>query len=167
MKKSGFTVVEVVVVIIVLAILATISMVSYRGLQVSARDKEREADVQAIATHLENIYSQKIMHGSTTIKAAGSYPSKDAMTNSTYSKVILNGLARGADTQSWSSSGESVIKMPTTTTPAYDAGEYRYIPQQKDGSICTSISQECRSFKIYYQLESDSGVNKEMESKRK
>ena len=73
--RRGFTIIELTIVIAIIAILFTIGVVSFRGYQASARDKEREADVSAIQMYLESVYSQEIKDGGgNVIKPVGSYP---------------------------------------------------------------------------------------------
>lgn len=48
MKRSGFTIVEVIVVIVIIGILAAISFVSYSGIQRDARDKALLSDIDSL-----------------------------------------------------------------------------------------------------------------------
>lgn len=57
--NSGFTIVEIIVVVTVIAILAGIGVVSYSGMQVRARDTERQADAESMRAALETYYEQK------------------------------------------------------------------------------------------------------------
>ena len=56
--KRGFTVVEVLITLAVMAILLTLGVVSLRGMQANARDKERESDIQTMARGLERRYAE-------------------------------------------------------------------------------------------------------------
>lgn len=56
-NTSGFTIVELLIVIVVIAILAAISIVAYTGIQQRARDSERKAELQTIATAVEMYYA--------------------------------------------------------------------------------------------------------------
>lgn len=47
-KKSGFTIVELLIVIVVIAILAAISIVAYNGIQQRAKASKRDADISQI-----------------------------------------------------------------------------------------------------------------------
>lgn len=60
--KRGFTLIELLVTITIVAILSLIGLTIYSGIQKSARDAKRKADVEAIAKAYEANYS------------AGSYP---------------------------------------------------------------------------------------------
>lgn len=59
-KKQGFTVVELLVVVVVIAILAALVIVSYNGIQQSARDKAVLSDVSAVESAL---VTYSIKHG--------------------------------------------------------------------------------------------------------
>lgn len=52
-KQSGFTIVELLIVIVVIAILAAITLVTYNGIQVRARDTRRSTDIAAILQALD------------------------------------------------------------------------------------------------------------------
>lgn len=74
-KRNGFTAVELTIAMIIIAILLVIGVVSFRSSMAHSRDREREADVQAIAAYLEQIYPQELRNASGhLIKSAGSYP---------------------------------------------------------------------------------------------
>lgn len=47
-RLSGFTIVELLIVIVVVAILATISVITYNGIQLRARDAKRAQDMAMI-----------------------------------------------------------------------------------------------------------------------
>lgn len=66
---KGFTLIELMVVVSIIAVLAVIGLTVFTGLQRSARDAKRKADIEAIATALE-IY--KDQHG--TYSVATSFP---------------------------------------------------------------------------------------------
>lgn len=55
-KNSGFTIIELLVVITILAILAVIGFSTFAGMQASARDAKRKADIDAIAKAYEKNY---------------------------------------------------------------------------------------------------------------
>lgn len=169
-KPRGFTVVEVAVVMAIMTLLLTIGVVSYRGYQSNARDRERAADVAAIATHLETIYSRVIMDGSTVIKPAGSYPSRNSLNSTTRQGLVLDGLLRSAlyapghaaqafsiSTNGYTTAGD-VSPAPSTTV-------YVYVPLDTDGSLCLDITVECRAFRVFYRNEKNEDIT--VESKRK
>lgn len=55
---KGFTLVELMIVIVVIAILASITIVAYNGVQPSARDAKRKADLHIIGESIQ-LYRQK------------------------------------------------------------------------------------------------------------
>ncbi|PID33073.1 hypothetical protein CR969_02680 [Candidatus Saccharibacteria bacterium] len=159
----GFTVIELAVVMAVIAILVVVGTISFRSYQASARDKERHSDVQAISIYLENIYQRQIFSGATLIKPAGSYPSAEVMNNSTYRKAVFVDLPISS-TRNPASPVTNAF-MVYAPTPSFDDKMYKYVPIVSGGGYCASISEECRSYKIYYGTETES--NKTVESKRK
>lgn len=175
---KGFTIVELAVVMAVMVILLTIGVVSYRSTQMTARDREREMDVAAIATHMESLYSQVIRDGSTVIKPAGSYPSRAALSTSAPARrqLILGDLAVSALSAPGGTRGQALITntnpasttnlTQATVTPTVSITQYIYVPQvTANGHTCDSISTECRAFKIFYRTEQ--GEYKIVESKHK
>ena len=71
MRRSGFTIVELLIVIVVIAILAAISVVAYNGIQQRARDSDRKTGITNLAKALELYYIDNGQYplgsGSTTI----------------------------------------------------------------------------------------------------
>lgn len=172
--SKGFTVIEIMVTLVVLTILLTIGIVSYRGAQATARDRERASDVEAIAAHLEGIYTQEIMSGSTRVKAAGTYPARSVFDNETYFKLVFDGLqgsamsAPGVDgralKRNTNPAGATGL-VPVTVTPTLTINDYIYVPTVANGQTCAVMNNECRAFKIFYRTEKEG--YKVVESKRK
>jgi prepilin-type N-terminal cleavage/methylation domain-containing protein len=52
LKLKGFTIVELLIVIVVIGILATISIVTYNGVQKTARDKAIVSDIDAVSSEV-------------------------------------------------------------------------------------------------------------------
>lgn len=50
--QAGFTIVELLIVIVVIGVLAAISIVSYNGIQASARDKSILSDLSAVEAEI-------------------------------------------------------------------------------------------------------------------
>lgn len=120
-KRYGFTAVELTIAMVVMAILLSIGVVSFRSSLVQARDRERQADVEAIAAHLESLYSQEVKNGSgNVIKQAGSYPYLDCGFDGMgyYSDCSIEDspYAISSDTRDLiKSAGAQVIKSPLET----------------------------------------------------
>ncbi len=157
MNRRGFTVVELLIVIALMGILLTLGVVNLRSTQVNARDTERKTDIDSISLNLETFYKTGI-DATTTF---GRYPST-AMTGATTIQAYL----RDADLKAFTPPGavnandgfvvatnnvqttSGVLPQPTTKT-------YVYQPLQQNGALCTSESQMCSKFNLYYKLESD------------
>ncbi|MBI4039997.1 type II secretion system protein [Candidatus Daviesbacteria bacterium] len=60
-KNRGFTLIELLVTISIIAILSAIGIVTFSGVQVSARDSKRKQDLNALKTSLE-VYKQQTGH---------------------------------------------------------------------------------------------------------
>ena len=74
-KRKGFTVIELVIAMTVVIVLLGLGTVGFRSSRAHYRDREREADVQAIAAYLEQIYPKEIKNADgKVIKEAGTYP---------------------------------------------------------------------------------------------
>jgi type II secretion system protein G len=56
-KNPGFTIVELLIVVVVIGILAAIVIVAYNGIQTTARDNVRKADLKTLATAIESYYA--------------------------------------------------------------------------------------------------------------
>lgn len=55
-KSTGFTIVELLIVIVVIGILAAIVIVAYNGIQSSAKNTERKAELSSVQKALELFY---------------------------------------------------------------------------------------------------------------
>lgn len=175
-KRHGFTIVELAVALVIIGILLTIGVVSLRSMQATARDKEREADVQTIANSLESLYPQEIISGGVVIKKAGSYPSRAAMSPVANYDALFGNLPRSAQYAPDNSATRAFIPSTqsaaitnitaATITPTPTTNSYIYSPLlATGGATCDTTNQECRSFQIYYKLEF--GEVKIWESKRR
>lgn len=73
-KRSGFTIVELLIVIVVIGILAAITIVAYNGIQQRGRDAQRVSDISNIMKSLE---AYKVLNGvypvATSTSGSGSY----------------------------------------------------------------------------------------------
>jgi prepilin-type N-terminal cleavage/methylation domain-containing protein len=159
MYRRGFTIVELIIVITLMGILLVLGVVNLRGSQISARDSERKADIEAIALNLESFYTT----GTNSSTTLGRYPStaiigqettllpdidpKSLATPGLTASSLIAATCTGACTQTTA----GVTPQPATDT-------YIYQPIKSDGTLCTTELQECRKFNIYYKLETDNTV---------
>ncbi len=172
MRSRGFTVIELLVVIIIMAILLTLAVVNVRSTQMNARDAERRADVENIATVFETFYN-----GTHAGMYPLDYPDKvisrsypgtqdvwNAPSGSTYTKdyilsrISLGSLyAPGVDTEGdWSvvaatndtETAAGVLPRPTTT-------QYVYQPITRLNNLCHGVFyiDMCFRFSLYYAVE--------------
>jgi prepilin-type N-terminal cleavage/methylation domain-containing protein len=178
-RRAGFTLIELLVTITVMVILLTLSVVGLASYQANARDEERKTDVQVIAQQLESYYESDHLaahtlprvsladtHHNPSLAVAGLYttgvyPTTDAMDTEAEIKTTLPALDLRAlrDPATPTTSSVSLIVAVTASTPtlaSLNSGK-TYIYQPLDGSntLCTSITQECRKFNLYYTLETD------------
>lgn len=162
MKQRGFTIVEIVIVITILGILVTLALVNLHSTQVNGRDTERKNDIEALTTNLEAFYRS----GTDSSTSVGRYPSTTISAgNETTLRSILRDLDLKAVTSPTATTvAETFVSATNTTqtaagvTPQPTISQYVYQPLQSDGSLCTSESQECRKFNVYYRLEGDDTV---------
>lgn len=134
LKQKGFTIIELLIVIVVIGILATLVLNTFRGVQARARDTERKADLNALATQLEVYYTDN-----------GHYPDGDGAGGGIdIDSTTLVGLDDGALTDP----NQNALNIGTgasTTDPGDN--EYHYQP-----AGCNATG-ECTSFELYTYLE--------------
>lgn len=140
-KQQGFTIVELLIVIIVIGILATLVLVTFTGIQQSARNTQRQTDIKAVASHLET-YNAKNAY----------YP----MLTDLNSAAFISGTLKGLDKES--------TRDPKAGTAASDyqfadgnstSNMYGYKATKDDGSACdnTVSGDECTKFTLSYTEE--------------
>ncbi len=162
MNRRGFTIIELIIVITIMGILLILGVVNLRGSQSNARDVQRTADVQAIASNFENFYLNGNYEQGIT---PGSYPSS---TSGGGTNAGLLSLIPDMDPKSLVAPGHSDLSyvsfIPATCSgacvqttagvnPQPTVDQYVYQPLQSDGTLCTNTSQGCRKFNIFYRLE--------------
>lgn len=155
MQRRGFTIIELIIVIVVMGILLALAVVNLRGSQIAARNTQRIGDVQTIAQNLENFYTS----GNNTSALYGRYPSTLLIGNETTYLPDLDTRALTAPGQT----GDSLVaadchnttcnQTTTGVNPQPTINQYVYQPLQSDGTLCTTESQQCRKFNIFYLLE--------------
>ena len=163
MGRRGFTVVEIIITVTIMGILLTLAVVNLNSTQVRARDDERRADVEAIASAFENFFQR-----GTVSTDPGTYPStttSDGSNQDILDKVdgeinIQSLLAPGINDTATKSfiSATNATQTTAGVSPQPNLTDYVYQPLQANGSLCTSELQECRKFNIFYQLETDGSI---------
>ena len=123
-KQSGFTIIELLIVIIVIGILATLVITTFSGIQRNARNRAREADVNALHSQLEYYYGQN-----------SKYPTLANMNDAAWRAANLKGLDSGAlsDPQGGT---ETLVGTPT-------AGSYAY---EITPTGCNNAGTDCTSY---------------------
>lgn len=157
MIQRGFTVVEIIITITIMGILLLLAVVNLNASQMSNRDAERVADVESIALNLEAFYGT----GQDTNVRLGRYPATDILSDGVTS---LKANLRDLDLKSVTAPGIAdplntfiVAGTASAQTPTKD--QYIYQPLQGDNTLCTTSSQDCRTYTIYYFLETDATVH--------
>jgi len=84
-KQRGFTIIELLIVIIVIGILATLVITTFSGIQRNARNRTREADINALHSQLEYFYGQQ-----------GYYPTLANLNDADWRSSNMQGLDAGA-----------------------------------------------------------------------
>ncbi len=124
-KQQGFTIIELLIVIIVIGILATLVITTFSGIQRNARNRAREADLNALHSQVEYYYGQN-----------GKYPSLANMNDATWRHANLKGLDDGAMTDPQDASSGLLVASPQAS-----AYSYELTPSNCDNSTngdCTS-----------------------------
>jgi hypothetical protein len=113
----------------------------FKGVQMKARDTERQTDVNALSTHLEVYYNDH-----------GAYPTYEQLKDKTWVVANLAGL----DTEAFNAPLIKTNSLILSKTPNKD--QYGYTPLDSMGKACTSL-QYCAQFKIYWYQETTGQVN--------
>lgn len=184
MMRRGFSIVELAIVIAMIGILSLLLFAGLRNSQVQARDDERQAKAQLIASSLEALYKA----GNAGLGYnAGHYPSMPRLNDAIADGSIIELLPNIDDSVlsfSWSDSPN--FKLKTILKPPYlgvnnntenmtfiesEVGidEFVYEPLMLDTSFfgigdndkwnyCRLLTQQCRRFNIYYLSEVDGTI---------
>lgn len=174
--RLGFTVVEVIVVVTMIAILAGVGAVTYTGVQRQAREDERIADMEVMASYLETYYEEK-----------GNYPSlltfyygaESGDPNKTFVQkfdVPRSALIDPADQDA--AAPHYSYRGPGTAAGSYlqaatwpSSGIYTFLPYKSDGTVCTTpndnwapqTTDPCTKYTLFYK--DDAGTLKQVQSK--
>lgn len=175
--QRGFTIVELIVVIVILGIIMSLAVVSVINSQVSARDTEREEDVQAIARQMEALYNETDFFGVANLASYPGVGQVDTQIGEVISTDILDGLDRRAlfsPSVNVTNQTRDMSLRPATNTsenpetispkPGQGSDVYVYQPFLANGSLCPNTGvgpgQECVRFNLYYWNEANNEVRK-------
>lgn len=158
MKRSGFTVIELIIVVTIMGVLIVMGTLSMSDSQIKARDVDRRNDMESLALQLEAYYNT----GSIVNETNGRYPSINEFIGNEESLMV------GLKLSSISAPGfsESTLVAATTNSEGTDVIQpnptmdiYIYQPISQDGSLCITNTQECRKFNLYYTNEFNGNIN--------
>lgn len=191
-RREGFSLVELAVVVAIIGILLFIGGLTFRNAQRDSRDRERAADVEAIATYLETIYPKEIKIGDEVIKPANQYPSRDVfdklpganVSDNNKFDTVFGSLESSALVSPRMSVGELSLIADTNNinheTVKRNDVEPRHKLNSRDYYIYRAESSRnqigarscegnmvCRSFTIYYRTEGDYNFYGVVRSKRR
>ncbi len=140
-KQQGFTIVELLIVIIVIGILATLVLVTFSGIQQSARNTQRQTDIKAVASHLETYNAKNAF-----------YPTSDDLNNVTSATWVASNL-KGLDKESTRDPKGTVYTFAAAAT----SNQYGYAVTP---SGCDNTAgNECTGFSLTY-IEEGTGTTK-------
>lgn len=161
MVGRGFTVIEIIITITVMGILLILAVVNLNATQIKARDDERKADVEAIASALE-IYFKT---GVSTTTNFGRYPNTGIGNTSASIKAelpdvnIKSFIAPGAtSTAQTFVLATNNVQTTAGVAPQPTTIQYIYQPIMGSGALCGLGQIDCRKFNLYYRLESNNAV---------
>ena len=161
-RNAGFTLIELLITITILVVLVTLTVVNLRSNEIKARDDQRKTDVTSIAQQLENFYRSGSDDPNSFLSHTDQYPPTVLMDSESDIKATLQEV----DTRTLRAPGVAdtdPISLTIATDgsqPTPDLNVYVYQPLKSDGTICQSLTDECRKFNLYYLQESDSTVQK-------
>lgn len=153
MRRSGFTLIEVLVTISILTVLLVVAVTLMRSSEANGRDTERTTDITTIAQQLDSYYTS----GSQNTTTVGRYPGLDDMDNETDIKATLRDLDWRALRAPGVASTSAISLTPAannSTTQNPSTSTYIYQPLDASGALCATTASNCRKFNLYYKLES-------------
>ncbi len=145
MRKSGFTIVELLIVIVVIAILAMLVLNSFTIAQQKARDTDRQNDVSTIDKHLETYYAHY-----------GHYPSYKQLSTWSWVKDHLKGVPVAAF---YPPLHKFDVNRPNIDTSLFKNGtsatkdNYGYQATCTDQGTITDDKADCSAFTLTWTSE--------------
>lgn len=134
LRKSGFTLVELLIVITIIAILSAIGLASYTSFTKNTRDTKRRADLNFIQTALEQYFADSHFY---PVAGSGNCPSDD------------DGLLRfDCPLTSPDGSKSYLSSVPKDMIPSNAV--YSYVPSPVG---CNNTSRICNSYCLFAQME--------------
>lgn len=140
-KQRGFTIIELLIVIIVIGILATLVITTFSGIQRNARNRTREADINALHSQLEFYYGQN-----------GKYPLLSEVNDSTWRSTNMKGLDAGALSDPQGDT-ETLVATPA-------AESYSYAVAADGGGACDNATTDCAEYTLTATLEGEDAFTK-------
>ncbi len=137
-KNQGFTIIELLIVIIVIGILATLVITTFSGIQRNARNRTREADINALHSQLEYFYGQQ-----------GHYPAMVDLNNATWREGNMQGLDAGALSDPQNEGSQAVAAVAVT------GSAYGYATED-----CDDAGDECENYVLTANYEGDGTFTK-------
>jgi Tfp pilus assembly protein PilE len=147
LKKSGFTVVELLIIIVAIALLVTISIIAFSNVQGRARDAKRVQDIATIKKKLELFHAEN-----------GYYPNTTQMSDATFRRDTLK-------------IPDSTAQAPGSNSSligycwAANTSQYCYVADRRPnppGTNCTGaaaapydITEQCQIYSLSYRTEQD------------
>jgi prepilin-type N-terminal cleavage/methylation domain-containing protein len=169
MVRQAFTVVEILITIAIMGILLTLVIVNVNSTQANARDTERKADVEAIATLFESYYETTNDSSGGQFWMSGlSYPDTIFVSSEEELKKATPDLDPKALRAPGVNTSDPMNLIPATNTTQTTAGvlpqpttsTYVYQPLSSSNTLCVDsfTAGGCRKFNLYYRLETDGQV---------
>lgn len=155
MEQRGFTLVELLVVILIMGVLLTIGTVSLRNSQIDSRDNERASDIENIGRNLETYYASNM----------GTYPATALASTESTAVTTLGNINMKSIRAPGVTTANTTFKVATNATittagvlPQPTIDQYVYQPIASDGTLCSTTTQECRTYNLYYRTERNNTV---------
>ena len=183
-NRAAFTIVELLITLVVMTVLMTMAVVSFKSVQVNARDSERESDVKSIARALEQRYKLGNSVATATVISKGAYPGLTEALHMTGVDETAQGFDPGqvsggylklglpgtTDANFTNPAGQNAFVVfcsscsvsegnSTTLTTAF-GGQDRYVyePVKADNTTCSGSG--CTHFNLYWRKEADGSIQK-------